>query len=210
MTLTPTRLDVAAEVAALRADLEAPRDPSYEVGLRRVVPSKLPAHFVRVGDLRRIASAWYRRHRDIEADELIALADALWATGWREEPLLACFLLARSSGALKELPWSRVAAWSASIENWEHVDNLAMSVTGRMLVVRPHLITNLMALARSEQPWQRRLAIVTLIEATRRDPSWRADLAQLADHFTGDQGPTLRKAVAWARKVLSRTEVAVA
>jgi 3-methyladenine DNA glycosylase AlkD len=201
--------NVAAEVDALRAELEKHRDSTYEAGLRRVVPSALPAHFVRVGDVRRIASSWYRQHRDIDAAELMDLADELWATGWREEPLLACFLLSRSKAALRTLSWSHIAAWSARIENWEHVDNLAMSVTGRMLALRPEFIDDVAALARRDHSWQRRLAIVTLIEATRRDARWRVHLATLADELSGDRGPTMQKAVAWARKVRRETEGAV-
>jgi len=208
--MAPTRLDISAEVAAIRADLASHADPTYEVGMRRIVPSALPAHSVRLGDLRRIGAAWTRAHRDASADEQIEMADALWATGWREEGIVAMVVLSRSKDALRSLPWSTVEAWSSRFENWEHVDNTAMLVTGRMLELRPDLISDIEVLAGSEQPWQRRLAIVTLIVATRDNVRWRPHLAAMAERLTGDKGPTMRKAVAWARKVLNETEGQIA
>jgi 3-methyladenine DNA glycosylase AlkD len=178
--------------------------------MRRVVPSALPAHLVRLPDLRRIAGDWSRAHRGTAAEELIELADALWATGWREEGIVAMIVLSRSNDALQTLPWSTIEAWSSRFENWEHVDNSAMLVTARMLQLRPDLIDEVEALALSGQPWQRRLAIVTLIEATRHDARWRPQLEAMAERLTGDKGPTLRKAVAWARKVLNDTEGQIA
>jgi 3-methyladenine DNA glycosylase AlkD len=119
-------------------------------------------------------------------------------------------VLSRSNDALQTLPWSTIEAWSSRFENWEHVDNSAMLVTARMLQLRPDLIDEVEALALSGQPWQRRLAIVTLIEATRHDARWRPQLEAMAERLTGDKGPTLRKAVAWARKVLNDTEGQIA
>ncbi len=208
--MTPTQLDIAAEVAAIRADLDANADPTYEAGMRRVVPSVLPAHLVRLGDLRRIATSWSRAHKGASAGDLIELADLLWATGWREEGIVAMIVLSGSKDALQSLPWSIIEAWSSRFENWEHVDNTAMHVTGPMIMLRPQLIAEVEALVSSDHPWQRRLAVVTLIEATRNDIRWRPHLAAMAQRLTGDKGPTMRKVVAWARKVLNETEGQIA
>lgn len=210
MTQFLTRLDIAAELAAIRAELEAHSDRTYEAGLRRIVPSALPAHLVRLGDLRRIGAEWSKAHKGSAAEELNELADALWATGWREEGIVAMIVLSRSNDALLTLPWSTIEAWSSRFENWEHVDNAAMLVTGRMLELRPELIGDVEAMAESGQPWQRRLAIVTLIEASRHNPVWRPQLEAMAERLKGDKGPTLRRAVAWAGKVLSETEGQIA
>ena len=210
MMQPPARLDISAEVATIRAQLEAHADPTYEAGMRRVVPSQLPAHLVRLGDLRRIGAEWSREHRGASAEELIELADALWATGWREEGIVAMIVLSRSKDALQTLPWSTIEAWSSRFENWEHVDNSAMLVTGAMLQLRPGLIDDIEAMASSDHVWQRRLAIVTLIEATRHDASFASQLEAMAQRLMGDRRPTMRKAVAWARKVLSETEGQIA
>jgi 3-methyladenine DNA glycosylase AlkD len=180
-------------------------DPSYEWGMRRTVPSEQPAHAVRVPEVRRLAATWAREHRGLSAEEVTALAQALWDVGWREERLLAINILNRRKAAMESLPWSTIGAWSAAIDNWEHVDNLA-GLTGRMLVTRPQLLDDLLRLAESEHVWQRRLAVVTLIEAARDDPAWLPQLETLAEQLRGDRGPTMRKALDWARRTVRKVE----
>jgi 3-methyladenine DNA glycosylase AlkD len=203
-------MDVDAEVSWFRARLEQNAEPANEAGMRRVIPSALPAHVVRVPELRRIASEWRSANKDVAAEDLITLADALWATGWREEMLLALMVLSRSRPALHLLDWPAVERWSAQIDNWEHVDQCASAVTGPLLLARPQLIDAVRRLAVSDSPWQRRLAIVTLIQATRHDAAWLPELDAMATKLTGDKGPSLRKAVAWARKVQRETEARIA
>jgi 3-methyladenine DNA glycosylase AlkD len=75
-----------------------------------------------------------------------------------------------------------------------------------MLVARPELLADVQQLATSKHSWQRRLAIVTLIEAARKEPVWTPHLEAMAARLQGDRGPTLRKAVAWANRVLRELE----
>ena len=89
-----TDIDVGREVANIRAELEDRADEAYAVSMRRLVPSGLPAHAVRVPELRSISRAWLRANSDVPADEMLALAEALWSTGWREERLVAVALIA--------------------------------------------------------------------------------------------------------------------
>ncbi|HXH22640.1 MAG TPA: DNA alkylation repair protein [Dehalococcoidia bacterium] len=204
MTAAPS-FDVRGEVALLTAALKGRADPSYEWGMRRTVPSQQPAHAVRVPEVRRVAAAWAREHRSLPAGAFTALAQALWDTGWREERLLAVYLLSRRKAVMETLPWDTIEAWAAGIDNWEHVDNLA-GLTGRMLVTRPELIDRVMALAASDHVWKRRLAIVTLIEAARDDPAWLPHLRAVAEGLRGDRGPTMRKALDWARRAAKKVE----
>jgi 3-methyladenine DNA glycosylase AlkD len=204
-----TALDVHAEASAITATLIERRDAGYEAGMRRTVPSRLPAHAVRVPEMRRITRAWLRQHKEATPEEVVALAEALWSTGWREELCVAIGLLAESPRLLAGLPWEVIERWSSQIENWEHVDHL-MGVTGAMLLVRPSLLADVERLAESDHSWQRRLAIVTLIQATRREHAWLPQLVSMSERLKGDKGPTMRKALAWARKTIQETETKVA
>jgi 3-methyladenine DNA glycosylase AlkD len=202
LTAATTAIDVRAEVAGITATLEARRDPAYEAGMRRTVPSLLPAHATRVPDVRKTASEWRRAHRDIALGDLLAIADALWRTEWREERLVAIALI-NSDKAAQVVGWQRVEAWSAGIDNWEHVDHLA-DVTGRMLRVSPVLLTDVLKLETSANPWQRRLALVTLIVAFRADAGLRDELAAMAERLRKDPHALVRRAVVWARDRLAK------
>jgi 3-methyladenine DNA glycosylase AlkD len=171
---TATHLNLPAEVAAITDALAGRRDPGYEWGMRRTVPSQQAAHATRVPDVRAVVSVWRRAHRDVPADEVLALCEALWATGWREERIVAISLVAGSKPMLAAVQWDRIEAWSRDIDNWEHVDHLA-GVTGRLLIANPSLLPRNEALASSDSPWQRRLALVTLIVAFMKSPQPRCE-----------------------------------
>jgi 3-methyladenine DNA glycosylase AlkD len=201
---TATRLDIAAEAALLTAALKARRDPDYEAGMRRTVPSSLPAHATRVPVIRTVASEWRREHRDVPNDELLSLCEALWATGWREERIVAIILASKARPRLTAHEWPRFDAWSADLENWEHVDHLAGALTGRLLAEEPSLFGRVEALSLADNPWQRRLALVTLIEAFRIDETWRAELESMAARLRTDKHALVRRAVVWARDRLKK------
>lgn len=196
-------LDVNAEAAAITAALEARRDPAYEWGMRRTVPSLQPAHATRVPDIRRTASEWRRAHRGVPAFEVLALCEALWATGWREERIVAISLAGGSKAVTQAVEWERLERWSKDLENWEHVDWMA-SVTGRMLVADRTLLAKTNALESSENPWQRRLALVTLIVAFMKGGVFREELTEMAARRQKDPHPLVRRAVVWARDRLKK------
>jgi 3-methyladenine DNA glycosylase AlkD len=196
-------IDVQAEVRAITATLKIRRDPAYEAGMRRTVPSALPAHAVRVPTLRKVALEWLRAHKEATGDEVIRVAEALWAVKWREEMLVGIGLLAHSRAAMAALSWDVVERWSDDLENWEQVDHLAF-VTGSLLNARSALIARVRAISKADSPWQRRLAIVTLIEAFRSNASWRPQLESIASELGTDKHPLVRKGVVWARDRLAK------
>jgi len=203
VTVTIATLDIQAEVAAITDALAARRDPAYEWGMRRTVPSLQPAHATRVPDVRRVASEWWGAHRPVAPNEVLALCDALWATGWREERIVAISLIAGSRAVLAIADWERLVGWSRDIDNWEHVDHLA-GVTGRLLIADPSRLSHAAALEASESPWQRRLALVTLIVAFMKAGMFRDDLASMADRLQKDKHPIVKRAVVWARDRLRK------
>jgi 3-methyladenine DNA glycosylase AlkD len=196
-------LDVSIEVAFITSALEARADASYTNGMRRTVPSQQPAHAVRVPEIRKIGLTWNREHTRVPAEEVLALCDALWSTGWREERCLAIQLAGARRDVLGQIEWPQIDRWSADVDNWEHVDHLS-DVTGRMLVERPELLEDLRLFESSDNPWERRLALVTLIVAFRRDASWRTELESMAERLRQDKHPLVHKAGVWARDRLGK------
>ena len=197
------KLDITAEVAAITEELQMRGDPAYEWGMRRTVPSQLPAHTTRVPDIRKVAAEWRRAHKGVEPAEALALCDALWATGWREERIVAIALIEGSKEMLGAVEWPRLERWSQDLENWEHVDWLA-GVTGRMLIADAALLVKAKALESSENPWQRRLGLVTLIVAFMKGGVFREELSAMAERRKKDPHPLVRRAVVWARDRLQK------
>jgi 3-methyladenine DNA glycosylase AlkD len=206
---TETGAGPEAEAAAITEELKQRIDPSYEWGMRRTVPSQQPAHAVRVPDIRSVAAAWSRTHKEMSFDDLLSVCESLWASGWREERIAVMAMLGRRKETPARLAWGVIERWSASMDNWELVDNMAGLLTGPMLVARPDLVEAIESLSGRHLVWQRRLAVVTLIEAAREDPVWLGHLQAIAAQLKEDRGPTMRKAVDWARRTAAKVEARV-
>jgi 3-methyladenine DNA glycosylase AlkD len=104
---------------------------------------------------------------------------------------------------MAEVSWDMVERWSTAIDNWEHVDQLAAAVTSSLLVRAPELLGRLEAMAAGDSPWRRRLALVSLIGAFRKDPRWQPALEAMSERCRSDIHPTNRRAAAWARRELA-------
>jgi 3-methyladenine DNA glycosylase AlkD len=197
-------LDVEREVAAIATALEGRRDPLYEWGMRRTVRTDASAHCARLPDIRKVVAEWLRSNRAATAEEVLMLAEALWQTGWREERIVASVIVGKRTDVMQGLDWPVVERWTAAIDNWEHVDNLATALVGPLLVQRPELLVAVKEMAMSDHPWRRRTAIVTLLIAARRVPGLLGELEATAEQLKRDPHPLVRKAVVWARKVASQ------
>jgi 3-methyladenine DNA glycosylase AlkD len=156
-----------------------------------------------VPDIRKVASEWRRTHRGIEPADVLALCDALWKTGWREERIVAIALIAASKPMLTAVTCDQLEAWSADIDNWEHVDHLA-DVTGHLLIADRMLLSRAKTLETSDNPWQRRLGLVTLIVAFMKGGVFRDELSAMADRLQKDKHPLVRRAIVWARDRLRK------
>jgi 3-methyladenine DNA glycosylase AlkD len=169
------------------------------LGMRRTVPSERPAHATRLPDIRRTTTEWRKAHKGVQPEELFAL----WATGWREERIAAINLAGGTKAGREAVEWQRLERWSADIDNWEHVDNLA-DVTGHMLIGDLSLLPRAVGLTLSDNPWRRRLGLVTLIVAFMKGGVLRDELSQTAEQLQKDPHPLVQRAVVWARDRLKK------
>jgi 3-methyladenine DNA glycosylase AlkD len=190
-------IDVAAEAAAITADLRALAPDLTSVP---VIRTSRPFYGARVGDLRATAGRWRRGHRDAAAAQVAALADRLWQTGIREEQLVGCFLLAGDRAALAATDPARVRDWTALLDNWETADQLGMNVLGPLVALDPAARFGLLrSMAGDRHPWARRVALVACTRLARADDPaalWPG-VAELLLGLAGDRQAALPKASSW-------------
>jgi len=103
VSLDEIELAFMSEVMNVVKALDAAKDPGYEAGMRRTVPSSQPAHGTRVPEVKKLAAQWLKEHKGIYPDDLFYYVEALWGTGWREERLFALELIKRHKNAREAL-----------------------------------------------------------------------------------------------------------
>jgi 3-methyladenine DNA glycosylase AlkD len=192
--------EILRSITVLTSRLAHARDPEYEEKIRRAT-SNQPAHGVRAPKVKGIVKEWLRERKGMPDDFTFTVCDGLWSTGWREERLAAISIVIHSD-LLYGMDWADLDRWSREIDNPELVDALA-GITGRMLQMNPRLHANVRNMSNSANPWQRRLAVVTLIVAA-HDSAWEPGLAAMVERLQNDDEPQVKRAVDWARERLRR------
>jgi hypothetical protein len=191
---------VYREAPIFRARLVERADPAYAQKLRRA--GEDDALGTPLSAIRRAVREWLASHQDYPVEYTILMAEVLWSTGVREDRIAALALIFFHAQARGLLDFSGLESWSHEIESMELIDHMA-ALTGRQLEMMPRLHATIRNLANSESPYQRRLALMTLIVAS-RDPAWEPGLTTMVERLSGDTEPAVRDAVARARARLAR------
>ena len=154
----------------IRSGIDALADPKRAEGVRRAVPGAR-TNGASVPSLRDLAKRVRRAADAIDFETACRLMDALAKTAGREEMLVGTFLVGAWQREIKTMRWSRIAPWLRAIDNWETCDQLSAAVLATIVNAQPALKSKLMTLARSRDPWQRRLAIATAASLNQRGRS---------------------------------------
>jgi len=191
-------------LAEIRGGIAALADSKRVAGILRVVPGAR-TNGAPVPKLRALAKQVPLAKDDESFERLCRLMDALSRSRSREEMLVGAFIIGRHQRFVKTLEWKRVAAWLLPIDNWETCDQLSAEVLATMVDAKPALVGKLLALAKSREPMQRRIAVATAASVNQRGRSQPEVTIAICDALEKDPSPMIRKAVAWARRELGKT-----
>ena len=133
-------------------------------------------------------------------EEVLALADALWARAVREEMVLAAMLVGRRPAAREAWGRRRLDRWGALLDNWETTDNLGGRVVGPWAAADPAArLGTLERLASRRNPWLRRLSLVGCVYLGRRPDAaaWWPRVTGIVLSLASDREAAIPKAISW-------------
>ena len=154
--------------------------------------------------IRRVVRDWLTMHRDFPVEYVLTVAELLWATNVRENRLAAIALIHRNQAARDVVEFKSWEKWARETDSTEVADYLA-GMMGRLLEINPRLHAAVRGWMNSEYTLQRRLAVMTLLVAS-RDPNWEPGLAQLVERLESDDDPVVRPAVRLAQEKLAKAK----
>jgi len=144
---------------------------------------------IRVPEQRKIA----KKHRDLPLEEVAVLV----RSEFHEERLTGLLILTyrypKSTPTQKETLFNFYVAHVPWINNWDLVDVTAPNIVGAWLQDRPR--DQLYEWARSQNIWERRLAILSTLHFIRKNDF--EDTMQLARMLLSDAHDLIHKAVGW-------------
>ena len=197
--------NVFLEGPLIQGQLAARGDAAYAQELRRLLPEDELLYGTPLPAIRRVVREWLESRREHPPEYILSVCELLWSTGSREECIAALAIIFFHRPARAMVDFALLEAWSREVESFEVADHLA-GLMGRMLETAPRLLGSVRGLANSDRATQRRLALMTLIVAS-RDPAWEPGLAAMVERLENDTEPLVRQAVEKARERLSRAAV---
>jgi 3-methyladenine DNA glycosylase AlkD len=189
----------------LRAELYALADPADAIHLQRFFKTA-PGEYgagdkflgLRVPALRKLVRD-YRRLNDADALEMLA-------SSWHEERLLALMLLVdgydRGDESRRERIHRAYLEHTRYINNWDLVDASAEHIVGPHLDARE--IALLERLAKSDDIWERRIAIISTFHFIKRNEF--APTLKIARLLLEDSHDLIHKAVGWMLREVGKRD----
>ena len=195
----------ARTLVALRKELYAladPADAKFLQGFFKTAPGQYGAGDkflgLRAPDLRRLVRE-YSELEDSDALEMLR-------SSWHEERLLALLFLVhkyrRGDDSAREKIHRAYLANTRHINNWDLVDASAHYIVGQHLDARN--ISLLERLARSDDIWERRIAIISTFHFIRTD-EFRPTL-KIAKLLVHDPHDLIHKAVGWMLREVGKRD----
>ena len=189
----------------LRAEVYALADPADAIHLQRFFKTA-PGEYgagdrflgLRVPALRKLVRE-YRQLNDADALEMLA-------SSWHEERLLALMLLVdgydRGDESRRERIHRAYLEHTRYINNWDLVDASAEHIVGPHLEARE--IALLQRLAKSDDIWERRIAIISTFHFIKRNEF--APTLKIARLLLEDSHDLIHKAVGWMLREVGKRD----
>lgn len=163
----PMALDVGAEKQRIAEALRAVAPPKPPEKLQAYLGSPVPVLGLTTPQLREV-HRWFARERPIlTADEVNALAAAMWASEAVEEKFFAIGLLDRHHEQLDEASWALADSWVEFATGWALSDGLASGPISSMVRARPKRFAELLRWTQAKSFWRRRASTYALNEFVR-------------------------------------------
>jgi 3-methyladenine DNA glycosylase AlkD len=186
---------LAATVAALVDELSGLGSERDRAGMSRYGINVSNAFGVSIYELRRIAKRFGRDHD---------LALALWAAGWHETRLLACFV--DDPAAVTE---AQMEVWVADFDSWDLCDQATTS----LFDLTPFAWSKAREWARRAPEWERRAGFALIAGLAVHDERAADDdftaLFPLIETAAFDERNFVKKAVNWALRNIGKRDRAL-
>jgi 3-methyladenine DNA glycosylase AlkD len=158
-------------------------------------------------DAKSIGTIYYQKIKQCDKAFIWEMAEALLASGWIEEGMIACqWVLKRK----KEFAWEDRLVFERWIQlyvhNWAICDTFCNQSVGALIMQFPEATELLYSWTTSENLWVRRAAAVSLIVPAKRG-SFETVIFDICNLLLTDTEPMVQKGYGWLLKVYSQRQL---
>lgn len=158
---------------------------------------------VRVITVSKISKESYDVIKDRRKEEIFALCEELWQSGYLEESFIAGKWADYIHDRYEPADFQVFEKWvKLYINNWASCDTLCNHAIGTFIEMYPEYISELKKWTKSDNRWVKRAAAVSLIIPARKGLFLR-DIFEIADTLLLDKDDMVRKGYGWMLKATS-------
>ena len=151
-----------------------------------------------------IAKQAFARLKDSSKNEIFALCEDLWSSGYMEESFIACTWAENLHKQYQPEDFSMFERWVEKyITNWASCDTLCNHSIGTFIAMYPEHLEQLKNWTDSTNRWKKRAAAVTLIIPARKG-LFLPDIVEIAERLLSDPDDLVQKGYGWMLKSASQ------
>lgn len=188
----------------IREDLKASVDTRHLSTTQNFFKEKIKPYGVPNKIVHEISKKYFKQIKHKSKDEIFALCELLWKSGYLEESFIACnwSFAVRSQFVVDD--FYVFEKWiDKYINNWASCDTFCNHTLGELIEMYPELVMQLKRFTKSDNRWTKRAAAVSLIILARKG-KFLTDVFEIADILMFDPDDLVQKGYGWLLKVASK------
>ncbi len=190
-------------IERIRDELRQNADAQKRESGKRFFKEDVELYGLTVPTVDRMAKAYLPELERRSKQDVFALCEELWQSGYMEEALIACTWSHSVHKAYAPEDIGVFERWVALyVTNWATCDTFCNHSVGDLIDMYPILANNLQRWARAETRWMRRAAAVSFIVPASRG-RFLENVFQIADILLLDSDDLVQKGYGWMLKAAS-------
>ncbi|MBN1432905.1 MAG: DNA alkylation repair protein [Methanomicrobiaceae archaeon] len=192
---------------AIRDELRSFPDEEKTPDFQRFFKEEVKCYGLKTAPVTKLGRRYWAKIEDLEKDEIFALCEDLFSSGYTEEAFIAANWAEKLSGRFDEEDIETFRKWiDLYIDNWAKCDTLCNHAVGDYIMKFPDRIFDLKEWAKSKNRWLRRAAAVSLIVPAKKG-KFLDDIFEISDILFEDGDDMVQKGYGWLLKDASITRM---
>jgi 3-methyladenine DNA glycosylase AlkD len=191
-------------ISDIRRELKALADPEIQRTSKRFFKEDITCYGVKTPTVVSIAKKFWKEIRTRDKQEIFALCEDLYRSGYIEESFIVSNWAFALSGQYEREDIAVFRRWIGTyITNWASCDGFCNHTMGDFIERYPEYVDELKHWTQSENRWMRRAAAVSLIIPAKHG-KFLSDAMDVADLLLTDGDDMVQKGYGWLLKEASR------
>ncbi len=191
-------------IESIRQELNSHADPEIQKTSQRFFKEPISCYGMKTATVIAIAKTYWKEIKLRDKQEIFALCEELYRSGYMEESFIVSEWTYRLSGRYEREDIAVFRQWiDTYITNWASCDGFCNHTMGDFIDTYPEYLDELKRWTKSENRWMRRAAAVSLIVPAKHGRFLDESL-EIATLLLTDSDDMVQKGYGWLLKEASR------